>query len=159
MDQDLVKRRHRELSMQQAKFVAARERGIPRQKSAIMAGYPDVDKKGREVESQPTVQRELAQARKELAEMTGITREEVIQGLRDAAEMAQTMADPATMVRAWAELGKLLGYYAPDKKVHELTLNKSSIEAIRRLSDTELHRLAKGRLIDGTTGEVLNGGD
>lgn len=155
MDQDLIKKRQRELSKQQAIFVAARERGVPRRESAIMAGYK-VDESGKgpaQVEKSKAVSTALALARQELAQKTGITKEEVLQGLKDAAEMARVMADPQAMVRAFSEIGKMLGFYEPEKKVVEHQVGKQTMEALRMLSDEELLKLAKGRVIEG---EVLD---
>jgi hypothetical protein len=154
MDRDLVKRRQRELSKQQAVYVAHRERGLPRQKSAILAGYADVDKAGEQVEQSEVVQRELEKARTSLVAATGITKEDVAQGLKEAADMAKTMADPQAMVRAWSELGKLLGHYAPEVKKHLHGIDKETRDAIQKLSDAELLRLANGRVIDSTAVEV-----
>ena len=154
MDQDLIKKRQRELSKQQAIFVAARERGIPRRESAIMAGYK-VDKSGKvpaQIEAGKAVQDALTRARAEMQAKTGITKEEVLQGLKDAAEMARVMADPQAMVRAFSELGKMLGFYEPEKKVVQHEMGKQTMEALRMLSDEELLKLAKGRVIEG---EVL----
>ncbi len=54
------------------------------------------------------------------------------------------------MVRAWSELGKMLGFYAPEVKKVIHGLSEESRDAIRRLDDAELHKLAKGRIIDST---------
>jgi D-alanyl-D-alanine dipeptidase len=154
MDHDLIKRRQRELSKQQAMYVAKRETGAPKEQSAIFAGYPAGQKAGDQVENSALVQGELAKARAELAKSTGITKEDVLDGLREAANMAQTMADPQAMVRAWSEIGKMLGHYAPEVKKVVHGLDQESRDAIRRLDDSELHKLAKGRVIDSTAREV-----
>lgn len=154
MDQDLIKRRQRELSKQQAIYVAARERGGNREQSAILAGYPAGQEAGKQVEKSELVQAELAKARTEMVASSGITKEQVVNGMMEAAEMAKTMADPQAMVRAWSELGKLLGHYAPEIKKVVHGLDAESRDAIRRLDDTELHKLAKGRIIDSTATEV-----
>lgn len=130
-------------------YVAARERGLTREDSAVMAGYPADQKAGEAAEKSPNVQDELAKARKAMAASTGITREEVLKGLKDAADMASTMADPQAMVRAWSEIGKMLGFYAPDKKVHVHELGKATQDALRNMADDELLRLAHGRVVEG----------
>lgn len=157
MDRDLVKRRQRELSKQQAMYVAHRERGLPRQQSAIMAGYADVDKAGEQVEKSPAVKDELAKARAELAEATGTTREDIARMLKDAYDVATTMADPGAMVRAAAELGKLLGHYAPEVKKHQHELGEGTLRALERMSDSELLKLTHGRIIEGEAEVVKDG--
>ena len=148
MDQDLVKKRHRELSKQQAIYVAARETGKNREQSALLAGYPAGQDAGKQVEKSPVVQEELMKARAEMAEVTGVTREDIVGGLLAAYNIAKTMADPGAMVRAMAELGKMMGHYAPEIKKHLHGMDPADREAIQKLTDNELHRLAKGRVID-----------
>lgn len=155
MDSEHIKRRQKELSKQQAIYAAHRERGVSQRQSAIMAGYKLVDDSGTgatRLENLPQVQEELKKAREELALKTGITKEEVLQGLKEAADMAKVMADPQAMVRAWSEMGKMLGYYAEEKKKVTHELGSQTIEALRGLPDSELLKLAKGRVIEG---EVL----
>lgn len=159
MDKDLIKRRQRELSKQQAIYVAKRETGASREESAILAGYPAGQEAGKQVEQSPVVQAELAKARTELARSTGITKEDVLAGLKTAAEMAQTMADPQAMVRAWSEIGKMLGHYAPEVKKVVHGLDQESRDAIRRMDDSELFKLAKGRVVDSTAREVTDDGE
>lgn len=156
MDQDLIKKRQREMSKQQAIYVAARERGGNREQSAIMAGYAAGQDAGKQVERSELVQVELAKARTEMADAAGITRQEVLDGMKEAADMARVMADPQAMVRAWSEIGKLLGFYAPEVKKHLHGLDSESRDAIRKLDDAQLHKLAKGRVIDNGTQEVVN---
>lgn len=153
MESDHIKRRQKELSKQQAIYVAQRAKGVAKKESAIMAGL-NVEKNGVvKVERNLTVQEELAKARAETAKAVEVTKEDIAAGLMRAAAMAETMADPQAMVRAFSELGKMLGHYAPEKKtvVHEA--GAKTLEAMKALSDTELVKLAKGRVIEG---EVTN---
>lgn len=154
MDEDLIKKRRRELSKQQAMYVAYRERGHKKQQSAIMAGYSASPKSGYEVEKSEVVQEELARARKEIAETTGVTREQVVKGMLEAADMAKILGDPQAMVRAWSEIGKLHGFYAPEIKKHVHGIDRESREALKRLSDVELRQLAHGRVIEGESTPV-----
>lgn len=155
MDQDLIARRRRELSKQQAMYVAARERGLPRQKSAVMAGYADVDKAGEQVEKSEKVQDELAKARAALIKSTGKTREDIAQVMLDAIEMARTMADPQAMIRGAAELAKLLGLNAPETKKHLHMLDAESKALLQSMPDDQLHQLAKGRLLEEADGAKI----
>lgn len=155
MDEDLIKKRRKELSKQQAMYVAYRERGHTKQKSAVLAGYADVDKAGYAVEKSLTVQEELEKARREVAEKTGITRDDVVAGMLEAVEMAKVMGDPQSLIRAWSEIGKIHGHYAPELKRHVHGLDKESREALKAMPDNELRRLAKGRVIDVEVSEAV----
>lgn len=153
MDQSHIKRRRGELSKQQAIYVAKRATGATIRESAIMAGYTIEKNRVVKVEDSPKVQKALADARADTAKNIGVTKEDVAKGFQEAAEMARMMADPAAMVRAYAELGKMLGFYAPEKKIHEHELGQKSLEALKQLPDNELMKLAKGRVVEG---EVLS---
>lgn len=85
----------------------------------------------------------LAQAqRQKNADAVQMTRERVMNGLIEAAEMAKLMAEPASMVSAWREIGKMSGYYAPiETKIRvegNITLDK-----MNRLTDAELLEIVK----------------
>jgi DNA-binding GntR family transcriptional regulator len=149
MDNDLVKRRRKELNARQAAYVANRERGATRQQSAILAGYADVDKAGEQVEEAEVVQEALQEARTELAKATGITKEQILEGLKEAADMAKLLADPQAMVRAWSEIGKMLGHYAPEVKKHLHGVDPKTAEALKALSDAELYKISRGRVVEG----------
>lgn len=152
MDESHIKRRQAELSKQQAIYVAQRAKGHTKQESAIMAGYKVEENGVVKVERSEKVQTALTQARKETAKNLGLTKEDIAQGLLDAANMAKVMADPSAMVRAYSELGKMLGFYEPEKKKVTHELGEKTIEALKSLPDHELAKLAKGRVIEG---EVL----
>lgn len=156
MDSDLIQRRQRELSKQQAIYVAKRMQGHTKQQSAILAGYADVDKAGDSVEKSPVVKEELARARAEAAKAVNVTKEDIAQGLIDAADMARVMGDPGAMVRAYTELGKFLGLQAPEVKKHEHSVKvlKNTSDAVKNLPDEDLYKLANGRVIEGEATRV-----
>lgn len=143
----------------QEKYVQARAKGQSRGQSAIIAGYaveglesPALSK----IEGTPTVQERLAEIRAETAKNTKVTKEDVVQMLLDAAEMARVMADPNGMVAAARELGKMLGFYAPEVKKVTHGLDKGSLrQVMEELSDEDLQRLANSRAITSTATRVL----
>lgn len=138
------------LSPRQQEYIENRARGLDRQQSAVLAGYADHNDAGGQVEESTDVQQELARIRAETAKDAGITKDMVAGGLKRAADMAQTMADPVGMVAAWRELGKLLGFYAPAVKKIEKGINrKDLLAAMDQLSDEELLQLSRGKVIDG----------
>ena len=133
----------------QQEYVAARAAGKTREQSAIVAGYSENENTVASIEKSPTVQEELAKVRAETAEAVNITKEDVVRGLKAAADLAATMADPQSMVRAWAEIGKMLGHYAPETKKHIHELKNPTEESVKGLPDAQLHLLAHGRVIEG----------
>lgn len=156
MDSSHIKRRQAELSKQQAIYVAQRAKGHTKQESAIMADYKPSENSVVKVERSEKVQTALTEARAETAKAIKVTKEDIAQGFLDAANMARVMADPQAMVRAYAELGKMLGMYAEEKKKVTHELGEKTLDAMRQLPDHELAKLAKGRIIDGESKEVPN---
>lgn len=149
MDEERIRARHRELSARQAKYVANRAKGMPRDQSAILAGYADTENIGRQVEESSTVQAALKEAQAETAEAVNVTKEDIARGLLSAAALARQMADPGSLVRAYTELGKMLGHYAPEVKKVEHGVGKETLEALERMSDRDLLRLSQGTIVDG----------
>lgn len=128
-------------------FLEARTRGLTRRQSAVVAGIAG---DGSSTDQLPSVQAELARVRQQMAVDSGVTRQTIIDGLLDAAAQAKLMGEPATMVAAWRELGKMLGFYAPEVRKIEKGINKRDLKnALEDMSDDELRQLARGRVIDG----------
>lgn len=137
----------------QKKYVQARAKGLDRDTSAIMAGYSENggDPQVSRIEKHPDVQQELARIRAETAKNTNITKEDVVQMLMDAAGMAKMLDDPTGLVSAAREIGKMLGFYAPETKKVMHGLDKEQIMAVMEdMSDDELIRLKNGKVINGT---------
>ena len=85
----------------------------------------------------------IARARAEIEDITTIRRVDVLTWFIGAIDMARTMADPANMVNGADKVAKMLGYYAPETKRLELTLNQEALSTkLRALSDAELMDLA-----------------
>lgn len=140
----------------QRKYAEARGKGLSREQSALMAGYTAVeDPNTSRIEKAPAVQQELARIRKETAENTGITKEEVVGMLVEAATMAKLQGDPVGLVSAARELGKMLGFYAPEVKKTLHGVDQDSLKAaLASMPDEELLKLANAKVIDGQAERV-----
>lgn len=129
-------------------YVKQRARGLSAERSAVMSGYSQQN--AQKLDRRATVVGQLAKLRAETARNMSLTKEDVAAGLLEAAQQAQIMSDVAGMVAAWRELGRLLGFYAPEVKKVERSFSKSDLKhAVEALSDEELRRLAGGRVIEG----------
>jgi hypothetical protein len=139
------------------KYVEARALGNSQERSALMAGYQDPGE-GKKLEKKPNISEELARIRAETATNTGITREDVVGMLVDAGGMARIIGDVTGLVAAARELGKILGYYAPEVKKTLHGVDKATLKAaLEELSDDELHKLAQARVIEGDFVRMLDG--
>jgi hypothetical protein len=77
-----------------------------------------------------------------------LDRQRVLAGLMEAVETARAQADPHALIRAWAEIGKMCGFYAPERKTVEVSATVSGrLRAeIEAMSDAELLALAETTL-------------
>ena len=85
--------------------------------------------------------REAPQAnQREIEQRLQLDRERVLGGHLEAIDIALARSDPTGMIRGWVEIGKLLGYYAPERvvKVDVSIAAKRTINELEILSDAEL---------------------
>ena len=50
-----------------------------------------------------------------------VSRENVMQGFLEAVAEARAASNPMAQIRGWSEIAKMLGYYAPERQVVEVT--------------------------------------
>ena len=104
------------------------------------AGYQDQPSYGYRILKMPNAQAFLAKAQAAYAEASAMTKKKVIDMHLEAYDMAKLMAEPASMVSAAREIGKLCGFYEP-KKV-EINLNGGSAQKkLETMSSEELEQL------------------
>lgn len=144
------------LTAQQRIYVKQRARGLSREQSAIMAGYTYSKEDVEKIETRSeTVQTELARIRADTAKNTGVTKEDVVELLKAAAEMAKLQGDPTGLVSAARELGKMLGYYAPEVKKTLRGIDQNDLKRLlQSMPEDELLKLANATVIDGTATRV-----
>lgn len=119
-----------------------------------MAGYSE-DKNEGVVENSATVQEEIARIKAEVASNVKITKEEVVEMFMVAAGMAKVIGDVQGLVAAAREVGKMLGYYAPEVKKTLVGLDKATIkQVIEQMDDEELARYANAKVIDGQSKRI-----
>lgn len=136
-------------------YVKHRARGLPRERSALLAGYTEKAPNLTRIEASPNVQVELARIRAETAENTGVTKEDVVELLKTAAELAKVQADPTGIVAAARELGKMLGFYAPEVKKITKGLDQQEFQKLlSNMPDDELLKIANARVIDVTAERI-----
>ena len=136
------------LTERQDAFVDGILKGKDRNVAARDAGYVDKND-GRALpsvaEKQKNIQRALAEARAELSSAAQISRADVIDGIMEGINMARLAADPATMIKGWTEVGKILGHYAPEVKKVEITDNQKRLQSkFTAMSDEDLLRVIEG---------------
>lgn len=71
-----------------------------------------------------------------------IQRENVLNGLVEAAAMAKLQCDPAGMVAAWKQVGHLMGYYSTEPiKLDVKVAGNLEMKRLNQLSDAELFKI------------------
>lgn len=80
----------------------------------------------------------------ELQKALQIHRGDIVIALLETAGEAKRAADHATMVRAYTEVAKMLGLYAPEvKEVHITTNQRAILSKYEAMTDEELLRLTE----------------
>lgn len=137
------------LTDKQDAYVQARLDGKGKRAAAREAGYalsPTA------IEQSEDVKAAIAAARSELSDAAQIRRADVIGMFQEAYTMAKLASEPASMVSAAKEIGKMLGLYEPETIKLALDHNQSSLQRkLLTLSDSELLEIAngQGQVIDG----------
>lgn len=92
------------------------------------------------------VQKALASIEANTRDLTSLTREDVIEGLLSAIQMAESLDDPATMIRGWNEIARLHGFHAAEKKEismkGEVTHDHSGQVQLEQMPTSELLKLS-----------------
>lgn len=116
----------------------------------VLSGLPISAPNPTQMARSETVREQLAAARRWLTDATQIRRLDVVEGIIDGIEMARMQGDSSTVIKGWAEVGKILGHYAPEKKLIELSINDQRMRSkFESMTDEELLALQKGAVIDG----------
>lgn len=110
--------------------------GLPPRKAASLAGvpygalaYPHI------VQARETLKRALRAS-------MGITKDDVVFGIRDAIGRAQLLGEPGTEILGWEKIAKLLGYESPKQIDVNITASVEVLKThVRRMDDNELARL------------------
>jgi phage terminase small subunit len=126
------------LTLQQREFAKLWASGETIKTATVRAGYAD-ESFGYRMARMPNVLRVYQQEKAAYEAASQMTRKRVMDGLLEAVEMAKLMAEPATMVSGWREIGRMCGYYEPVK--HTLDINIKGDVTLRQLNgmtDAEL---------------------
>ena len=110
--------------------------------AAIRAGYSPRSARviAQETLLNPAVQAELQARQAAESERLGVTRQQVVAGLLEAAQMARENSDPGGMVRAFSTLGQMMGFYP--SRHHRMQVSAPvtapDLSRLEALSDAEL---------------------
>lgn len=147
----------RPLTYKQKQFVKFWAEGNTISMAMQLAGYSENSTQmGYKLARMPHVI-ELYEAEKARYETAGnMSRKKVMDMLNEAYVMAKLMAEPASMVSAAREIGRMCGYYEPIKRQVEINVTNGVVSRMERMSDNDLlmaiERMQK-ELADEATGK------
>ena len=125
------------LTEKQRAYAVARARGESVPNAMAIAGYNEQVSYGYRLDKMPNVQRLIQQEQVLYAEAAQMDRKKVIDMQLEAYELARTMAEPATMVSAAREIGKICG----PQLVVPLTNARYALTTVGRMPSGELERI------------------
>ncbi len=82
----------------------------------------------------PNVREAIAARQGADAKRLDIARQDVLKGLLEAVEQAKEQGNPAAMIAGWREVGRMLGFYEPERTY----VKHAGSQALNSMSDTEL---------------------
>lgn len=95
---------------------------------------------------QEDIQQYLAEARGEIEDVTTLKRLDVINVFLEAIDMARTLADPAQMINGAKEVGKMMGFYEPERIDISVSGSAQLMAAkFKQLTDEELYEIAASK--------------
>lgn len=132
------------LTKQEYLFLQAVRKGVPPAHAAAEAGYSNPASVVNTLVQRPHIRNAIDAIREELRQEMSVTREMVVDKLEEAYALARDTEDPGTMVRVCAELSKMFGFYAPEKKqIEQLpTLKQVTENDVAQMSDEQLIEMA-----------------
>ena len=129
------------LTEQQLAFAKGWAAGESITTAAHRAGYAD-DRVGYRMAVMPNILRVYHAEKVRYEEASQMTRKRVMDGLLEAVDMAKLLAEPASMVSGWREIGKMCGYYEPVKRTLDINIKGDvTVRQLNGMSDAELLKL------------------
>jgi len=129
------------LTVKQRQFAEAWAKGESIPNASLRAGYAD-DHLGYRLARMPNILALKHQYELKYEADAQMDRKQVMEGFKEAIEMAKLMADPTAMISGWREIGKMCGYYAPvETKVKIDITGNVTMTRLTQMSDAELLEL------------------
>lgn len=130
------------LSDAQSAFAYNMAIGMTQTQAARAAGYAQPGTEATKLLRMPNVVERITLEQKKFEVKADMSRQKVIDGLKEAIDIARLMSDPNAMVAGWREIARICGYYAPERKLIDITVSGAThISQITDMSDEELVKL------------------
>lgn len=130
------------LTDKQRAFVQLWAQGESITSASVRAGYNDGASIAYRMVKMPNVLKLYHEEKAKYEAAGDMTRKKVMDMLLESYDMAKLMAEPASMVSAAREIGKMCGYYAPvETRVKVDVSGNVMLDRLNNLSDAELLKL------------------
>lgn len=129
------------LTTQQRAFVKGWAEGDTIPNAMARAGYNDQPSYGYRMAKMPNILAVYNEEKRLYEEACQMTRKRVMDMLLESYDMAKLMSEPATMVSAAREMGKMCGYFTVQHKVDVNVTGNVLVAQLGRLSDEELLKI------------------
>lgn len=119
--------------------------------AAVRAGYSQRTARqiAYELLTRPHIAAAVCEGEARIAADAQVTREKVLAELQEAIDMARLKGDPMAMIAGWREVAKLCGFYAPERKKVEISVEGEALQRkISGATDAELLAIIDGRQLD-----------
>ena len=149
------------LTERQRKFALEWAQGNTIPAAMARAGFSVADHSlGYRLAKMPNVLRFYNAEKAKFEEAAQMSRKKVMDGLLESIEMAKLMAEPASMISGWREIGKMCGYYEPKKVRVDVNVAGNVIHTrINSMSDAELLKIIQGGGAGGLLEDPSEGPD
>lgn len=112
--------------------------------AARQAGFKDPNVMACTLMHNAKIQAAIAKERALYAEASKMTKQKVMDGLLEAIDLARMKAEPVAMIMGWREVGKMCGFYEPQKTELKVSFKgQILLQKINTMSDAELLALAE----------------
>ena len=130
------------LTDKQRAFVQLWAQGESITSASVRAGYNDGASIAYRMVKMPNVLKLYHEEKAKYEAAGDMTRKKVMDMLLESYDMAKLMAEPASMVSAAREIGKMCGYFAPvESRVKVDVSGNVMLDRLNNLSDAELLKL------------------
>lgn len=146
----------RPLTEKQLTFVRFWAQGESILTAAYKSGYADNGTMAYRLVKDPAILKIYNLEKALYEEACQMTRKQVMEMLKDGFDTAKLIGEPASMVSAAREIGKMCGYYEPVKRQIDINVTGGVIvKQLERMSDENLLKFIQGEVTDVAFDEVV----
>lgn len=136
------------LAPKQRQFIDNFMSGMTQTQAARQAGYKFPDVEAHRLMRIPEIAEIIKAEREKYEEKIDMSRQKVMDGLMETITIAKSTGEPMAMVGAWREIARICGYYAPEQKRVEISVNGNvHVSQIQAMTDEELLRVIEGEAV------------